>query len=186
MRRRCRAAGRFGARGIAAWSVPYAGARFGLVVRRDGHGIRSLDDLHGKRVGIVAGTVELSAKDHVIARFKSREALLDGFEAAGLDAAFLDADFAAWYLHEHPRLALVPVPDYLPRERWNMAFAVRTKDGDLLLDINRALAQLAESGELRNVYANQGVPFHPPFTSSGPHRTSGSTWQRALRMESWS
>ena len=42
-------------------------------------GIRSLADLRGKRVGIVTGTVALSEKDHKVARFKSREELLDGF-----------------------------------------------------------------------------------------------------------
>ena len=47
-----------------AWSVPYAGAQFGLVVPRDSQGVRSLADLRGKRVGIVAGTVALSEKDH--------------------------------------------------------------------------------------------------------------------------
>ncbi|MGO9922421.1 MAG: substrate-binding periplasmic protein [Isosphaeraceae bacterium] len=166
--------------GAAAWSVPYAGARFGLVVPRDGQGAHVLADLRGKRVGIVAGTVELAEKDHTIARFKSREALLDGFRAAGLDAAFLDADFAAWYLHEHPRLALRLVPEYVPRERWNMAMAVRAKDSDLLLDLNRALAQLVESGELRQIYADHGVPYHPPFTSSGPRRASADTWHRVL------
>ena len=45
------------------------------------------------------------------------------------------------------------VPEYVPRERWNMALAVRAKDAQLLVEINRALAQLAESGELRKIYA---------------------------------
>jgi polar amino acid transport system substrate-binding protein len=168
-----------GPAGIAAWSVPYAGAHFGLVVRRESQGPSTLADLRGKRVGVVAGTVELSEKDHKVARFKSREALLDGFAAAGLDAAFLDGDFAAWYLHEHSRLALKPVPEYTPRERWNMALAVRAKDGELLLEINRALARLIESGELRKVYATYGVPYHPPYTGSGPERVSANAWQRA-------
>jgi polar amino acid transport system substrate-binding protein len=168
-----------GPAGVAAWSVPYAAAQFGLIIPRDSLGISALSDLRGKRVGVVAGTVELSEKDHAVARFKSREALLDGFEAAGLDAAFLDGDFAAWYLHEHSRLALKTVPEYTPRERWNMAFAVRAKDGRLLLEINQALARLIESGELRKIYANYGVPYHPPFTGSGPERVSANAWQRA-------
>ena len=42
-----------------AWSVPYAGSQFGLVVTRDAKGIRPLTDLIDKRVGIVAGTVAL-------------------------------------------------------------------------------------------------------------------------------
>src|SRR5262249_25227019 len=47
-----------------AWSVPYAGAQFGLVVSRGAGGVRSLADLHGKRVGIVSGTVAVSEKNH--------------------------------------------------------------------------------------------------------------------------
>src|SRR5262249_27498448 len=100
-----------------AWSVPYAGAQFGLVVPGDVRGVRSLTDFHGKRVGIVAGTVVVSEQDHAVTRFKTREQILDGFRPAGLDAAFLDADFAAWYLHEHPKLGLRLVTDSVPRER---------------------------------------------------------------------
>jgi ABC-type amino acid transport substrate-binding protein len=169
-----------GPAGVAAWSVPYAGAQFGLVVPRGGKSVHSLAELSGKRIGIVAGTVDLSDKDHIIARFKSREALLDSFEAAQLDGAFLDADFAAWYLREYPRLPLRLVPEYVPREHWNMALAVRARDHALLLEINRALAQLAASGEIRKVYADQGVPYHPPFANSGPRRTSADTWRRAI------
>jgi polar amino acid transport system substrate-binding protein len=164
-------------RGVA-WSVPYAGARFGLVVPRDRPGVRSLDDLRGQRVGIVAGTVALAEKDHAVARFKTREALLDGFTDAGLDAAFLDGDFAAWYLHEHPKLPLRLVDEFVPRERWNMALAVREGDAELLVAINRALAQLAESGELRKVYDEYGVPFRPPFTASDRRAEAPDTWRR--------
>ena len=55
-----------GPKRTAAWSVPYAGAQFGLVVSNASGGIRSLADLHGKRVGIVAGTVSLSENDHEV------------------------------------------------------------------------------------------------------------------------
>jgi polar amino acid transport system substrate-binding protein len=161
-----------------AWSVPYAGGQFGLVVPRDATGVRSLADLHGKRIGIVTGTVAVSAKDHKVAGFKTREALLDGFEAARLDAAFLDADFAAWYLHEHPDLKLRFEAGFVPRERWDMAMAVRSRDGDLLVAINRTLAQLAQSGEIAKVYAGLGVPYRPPFNGEAPKSGPPNTWRR--------
>jgi ABC-type amino acid transport substrate-binding protein len=161
-----------------AWSVPYAAAQFGLVTPRDNQGIHSLADLRGKRVGIVAGTVAISDQDHTIARFPSREALLDSFSTARLDAAFLDADFAAWYLHDHPRLGLRLVPEFIPRERWNMAIAVRARDSGLLVEINRAMAQLAESGALEKIYAALGVPFRAPFAGSSTKPVLPDTWQR--------
>ncbi len=167
-----------------AWSVPYAGAQFGLVVPRAAPAVGSLADLRGKRVGIVTGTVAVAEKDHMLVRFASREALLDGFVDATLDAAFLDVDFAAWYLQEHPRLGhgLRLVAEYVPREHWNMALAVRAGDAPLLVEINRTLAQLAESGALRKIYADYGVPLRPPFTFNDGARArrpeSPNTWRR--------
>ena len=126
----------------------------------------------------MTGTVALSEKDHAVAGFKTREELLEGFGAAELDAAFLDADFAAWYLHGHPQLGLRLVTGYTPRERWNMALAVRAKDAQLLVEVNRALAQLAESGELREIYAEHGVPLRAPFTGSAAQRPTPDAWNR--------
>ena len=161
-----------------AWSVPYAGAQFALVVPRESKGVGSLADLRGKRVGIVAGTVAVSENDHSVARFSSREQLLDKFQAAGLDAAFLDADFAGWYLYEHPRLGLRLLADHVPREHWNMAFAVRAKDAQLLVEINRAIAQLGESRELERIYEHAGVPYRRPFSGTNRQQVSPDTWRR--------
>jgi polar amino acid transport system substrate-binding protein len=161
-----------------AWSVPYAGGQFGLVVPRDAPGVRSPEDLRGKRVGVVAGTVALSETNHAVVPFKTREGLLDGFRGASLDGAFLDADFAAWYLHDRPGLGLRLVTEYVPRERWNLALAVRAGDARLLVDLNRTLAQLAESGEVRKVYADHGVPFRAPFTDSARRTAAPDTWRR--------
>src|SRR5262245_33522138 len=135
-----------------AWSVPYAGSQFGLVVPRDARGVRSLADLIDKRVGIVAATVPLPENKHTVVRFQTREEVLDRFAADKLDAAFIDADFAAWHMHCHPKLDLRLVEDYVPREHWNMALAVRTENAKLLVEINKALAELAESGELKKAY----------------------------------
>jgi polar amino acid transport system substrate-binding protein len=161
-----------------AWSVPYAGALFGLVVPRGSRASGSLENFRGKQVGIVAGTVAISEKDHVVIKFKSREELLEGFAGARLDAAFVDADFAAWQLHGRPQLGLRLLADFVPRERWNMAFAVRARDSQLLVDINRALGQLAASGEVRRAYQDLGVPFHPPFSGDVGKVPARDTWRR--------
>jgi polar amino acid transport system substrate-binding protein len=147
-----------------SWSVPYAGSQFGLVVSSQAKGIGSLNDLLDKRVGLVGGTVALPESKHTLVRFRSREELLDRFAAEKLDAAFLDADFAAWYLHLNPKLDLKLVADYVPREHWNVALATRTDDAALLVEINKALAALAESGELKQAYTELGVPYRAPFT----------------------
>jgi polar amino acid transport system substrate-binding protein len=166
-----------GAKDIA-WSVPYAGSQFGLVVGKDAREVKSLVDLRGKRVGVVAGTVALSEKEYLVAHFKTREDLLEQFHKAKLDAAFLDADFASWYVHEHPKLNLQLVKDYVPREHWNMALAVRAKDAGLAVELNKALAELAESGQIRQVYADLGVAYRPPFAPNARKTTSFNSWKR--------
>jgi len=161
-----------------AWSVPYAGSQFGLVVPRQAQSIRSLADLIDKRVGIVAGTVALPDNKHTLIRFRSREEILDRFTAEKLDAAFVDADFAAWHLHANPKLNLQLVLDYVPREHWNMALAVRAQNAQLLVEINKALAELAESGDLKKAYAELGVPYRPPFTGGARRPAPVDTWKR--------
>ena len=161
-----------------AWSVPYAGSRFGLVVPREAKGVRSLTDVIGKRVGVVGGTVALPEDKYTLVRFKTRAELLDRFAADKLDAAFLDADFAAWHLHSNAKLKLRLVEDYVPREHWNMAQAVRAKDAGLLVEINKALADLAESGAIKKAYADLGVPHRAPFTGSAGRPVPIDTWKR--------
>src|SRR5262249_55864068 len=90
----------------------------------------------------------------------------------------LDADFASWHLHQNPDLGLQLVKDYVPREHWNMALAVRAKSADLLVDLNRALAEVSESGQIRKTYAAQGVVYRPPFTGTARRTTSFNSWKR--------
>lgn len=161
-----------------AWSVPYAGSQFGLVVPLDAKGIRSIVDLRDKKIGIVAGTVALDAKDHDVVRFKTREELLDQFRTMRLDAAFLDGDFAAWYLHAHPDRHLRLVEEYVPRERWNMAVAVRPSDSEMLAAINRAISKISASQQIWKLYADHGVSFHAPFPNTARRDVSYNAWKR--------
>lgn len=161
-----------------AWSTPYSGSRFGLVVHKDSHGIRSVGDLNGKRVGIVSGSVALSSEDHTAIRFKTREQILDEFVDQKLDAAFVDDDFAAWYLHEHRELPLRRVPEYVPHQRWNMAFSVRAKDKRLLADIDRALRMVLSNGQVSKVFSEQGVAYRAPFANTDGRQVAYDAWKR--------
>ena len=63
---------------------------------------------------------------------------------------------------------------------WPWPFA--PTDGALLVEINRALAQLAESGAIAKIYADYGVPLLPPFTFNDAARSrpqeAPNTWRR--------
>lgn len=161
-----------------SWSIPYSGSRFGLVVHQDTKGIRSHSDLNGKRVGIVTGSVALAAGGHSPVQFKTREELLEKFIANNLDAAFVDDDFAAWYLHNHPNLPLQRVAEYVPRERWNFGFAVRAADADLLKDVNRALTNAVANGQVSKAFSDQGVTYRAPFSESQKKPVAVNSWTR--------
>jgi ABC-type amino acid transport substrate-binding protein len=161
-----------------AWSVPYAGSRFGLVVPRESLGIRTVADLVSKRIGIVAGSVALPENKHTLIRYPAREDVLNRLAADKLDAAFVDADFAAWHLHSHPTLNLRLVEDYVPREHWNMAFAARASDDKLVVALNQAITELARSGALQRTYSEYGVSYRPPFTGTIRNSTAVDGWKR--------
>src|SRR5262249_10011358 len=95
-----------------------------------------------------------------------------------LDAAFVDDDFAAWYLHAHPGLPLARVAEYVPRERWNMGFAVRAGDGALLKELNRALTSVVLNGKVSKAFTDQGVAYRAPFTNSEAKPVAGEAWKR--------
>lgn len=161
-----------------AWSRPYAGGRFGLVVPRDRQSARSLADLRGETIGLVAGTLALPATEHRLIRFRNRRDLLDEFTAKSLDAAMLDADFASWYLSRHPELPLREASEFVPRERWNMAISLRAEDRDLLSGVNRSLVYLAGSGDIRRAYSDLGVTYRAPRDEKTDSFVAGDTWRR--------
>ena len=162
-----------------AWSTPYGGGQFGLVVPREAKGIRSFADLHGKTVGVVAGTVAPTSKDLAVIQFKTREALLSQMPGRKLDAAFVDADFAAWYLHTHPKLLLRQVAEFVPHERWNVGFAVRADEKDLLDQINQALAKILKGEKFRAAFSALGMQHRPAFKKEAPGRAATyDSWKR--------
>jgi ABC-type amino acid transport substrate-binding protein len=161
-----------------AWSIPYSSGRFGLVVHQDTKGIHTHADLHGKQIGTVTGSVAVGSQERATVPFKTREELLENFVAKGLDAAIVDDDFAAWYLHHHPELPLQRVAEYASRERWNMGFAVRSKDEALLRDVNRALTNIVQNGQVSRLYAEQGISYRAPFSDPKAKQVASNSWER--------
>ncbi|MDC0936740.1 transporter substrate-binding domain-containing protein, partial [Pirellulales bacterium] len=165
-----------------AWTTPYASGKFGLVVRGDQRGIRSLVELHGKRVGIVSGTTPVSRQDHRVVGFPSCEALLRGFEQSKLDGALVDVDFTAWYLKEHPQLKLRLVDEFVSNHRWSIGIAVREADRSLRDEISRAIDSSIQHASLRPLFARVGLVHRPPLVDAAvqPTVVKQETWQRIV------
>jgi len=165
-----------------AWAKSYAAAKFGLVVAAQERQIRSLHELRGRRVGLVRGTLRLSPKEHRVVGFSSRAALLRGFRRAELDAAFIDADFAAWYLNQHPDIKLRLVDEFVSPYRWAVGIAVRANDAGLRTELSRAVEDCVQRARFPAQFAKYGLVYRPPLVDApakGP-KASGSTWRHVV------
>ena len=162
------------------WAKSYAAAKFGLVVATPEKQIRSLHELRGRRVGIVRGTVPLSAKNHTVVGFSSRASLLRGFRQADLNAALVDADYTAWYVRQHPDLNLRLVDEFVSPYRWTIGIAVRANEATLRTELSRAVESCLQHAEFPAVFEEYGLVFRPPLVNVPRKqlKADNDAWQR--------
>ena len=135
-----------------AFSIPYYFTFLQIAVRRDNQDIQKLEDLRGK----VAGTLKQSysyfvLKDLGKVDIRSYIVEANAYEdlANGrLDGTLFDAPIALYSAGFNPEVKFVGPP--VGEIRY--AMALRKEDKALLGEINAALVQLRDSGELRRIY----------------------------------
>jgi polar amino acid transport system substrate-binding protein len=133
------------------FSLPYYITFQQIVVRTETKGINSFDDLRGKKVGTLksslAERILISAGDIIVRSYDSEVNSYTDLEFGRLDAVMIDAPVAEYYASWHPHLKLVGEP------LGEMKYAIAIKQGntELLYQINNALTELFESGELRKI-----------------------------------
>ena len=147
---------------------------------KNNQSVRSLLELRGKRVGIVAGSVPLSPRDHVVVGFPSQKALIEGFQRAELDGALVDVDFCNWYLRQHPGFGLRLVEAFVSTHRWNIGIAVRAKDASLRDELSRAINTCLQKAEFRSLFSENGLVYLPPLVERAgkPNEIIHDTWKR--------
>lgn len=123
-----------------------------LVVRRDEQTIASVDDLRGAKVGTLSGTVAqdiLTGIGGVDVRiYPGQVEPYEDLAIGRIDAVLLDLPIAAYYGKPNPKLKYTgePVGEGF------YGIAIRKGDEKLKDEIDRILARLLASGELRRIY----------------------------------
>ena len=150
--------------------APYYGAAFELI-GREGGAPTTLAAPGEKPVAVQAQTIAnfvLNARRAKMLTFFSTEEALRGVAKGEAAAALLWGPTAGWYLRNHPELGLFFVSGYEPPAvvRWNEHVATRKNDVALREAVDKALAQLGESGALRPLAERYGIPFHKPFDTT--------------------
>ena len=135
------------------FSDPYYDSLQSLLVRTDS-GIKSIDDLDGKNVGVQQGTTGESyagenAPGAQLVQYPSDGELWPAMQAGQIDAILQDQPVNLE--HEKADSAYEIVETYETNESYGFAFAKGEKDA-LLEAVNGALKELRDSGDYQKIY----------------------------------
>lgn len=140
-----------------AFTVPYYITSLQLCVRRDEFLINDLDDCHGKVVGTLkesgAYYILESLGDVDIRAYNTEVNGFDDLERGRLSATLFDAPVAQYYGRPRDGVKFVGPPI----SRIVYGFAVAEKNQPLLSQVDAALQEMKETGELRAILERWGL-----------------------------
>ncbi len=132
------------------FTEPYATSTQVIIVN-EGSDIKSKDDLENKRIGVQLGTTgDIYASDiegATVERFNKGSETVLALKQDKVDAVVIDNQPAQKFVEANDGIVILDEP--LTEEEY--AIAVNMDNTELLDDINGALAELKESGELQTI-----------------------------------
>ena len=137
-------------------TIPYYRSAQRLLIRADGTQIKSLRDLIGKRVGVVANSggaaiAETYNKNrgNAIRLFSSRDLdrMVIQLRDCQLDAMILDEPVAVWQVRNNPNFIIVGEP-LIPIR---LAAIINKDDVSLKKAVDKALAEMLQDGKLEQI-----------------------------------
>jgi polar amino acid transport system substrate-binding protein len=148
-------------------SRPYQRSGVGLAVRTDTRGIRTFDDVVGRRVGVSGRSLAamiLGRRGARLTSFGYEDEMLEAVVSGDVDAAAVSPAAAGYFMLRHPDLPLrfVHAYDAEPELRWDVAVGLRRADASFRAAIDAALDRLGADGSLGRIYSRYGVEYRPP------------------------
>jgi polar amino acid transport system substrate-binding protein len=123
-----------------------------LVVRKEEENINDVNDLKGKKVGTLSGTVAQDILEDLggvdVRIYPGQVQPYEDLAIGRIDAVLLDLPIAAFYGKPNPKLKYAGKP----MGEGLYGIAIRNEDEDLKIKIDEILAQLLASGELKKIY----------------------------------
>jgi ABC-type amino acid transport substrate-binding protein len=151
---------------VIDFSIPYYGSGETILVRKDNDEIKSLEDLKGKRTGVLAGSVTVGLLESKgvgpLAVYPDQNTIIIELNNGRIDAAYLEAPSAAWAIQNDPSLNIKVVSEYVPEERFNAGVGLRKEDEELKAKIDEAVTKIVADGKVADALNHYGVPFFPP------------------------
>jgi ABC-type amino acid transport substrate-binding protein len=157
--------------GQLAFTKPYVGLGYVLVVQGKAEGMKSVAEL--KKANIKVGVpMSTPIDDYLFTNGVPRELFLDNrrimqsMAKGELDASLVWATAIAVAHREYPNVKFRMVDGYVPEaeQRWNLNFVVRKQDKALMEFINDGISELLSNGRMKQIVESYDVPFYPPFS----------------------
>ena len=140
-----------------SFSRPYYIYTEQLVVRKDENKIKDINDLKGKKVGTLSGTVAQDILENLggvdVRIYPTQVEPYTDLAIGRIDAVLLDLPIAAFYGKPNPELKYAGEP----MGEGLYGIAIRQEDEELKVKIDEILAELLRSGELKQIYEKWGL-----------------------------
>lgn len=144
-----------------------------ILVSRAGEGIRRLDNLKGKLVGVQAmtpGDILVFERGYRRRTYLTPEETFEAVRARQVDAAVMSSSLAGWLAKKTPGVELTWVRD--PEGDFKVAVGLRKADRELKAAVDRAIQRLLDEKKIEAILARYGVPILEESALTTPRGTT--------------
>jgi len=130
-----------------------------VLVSRAGEGIRRLEDLQGKVVGVEAmtpGDILIVARGYQRRIYLTPEETFEAVRTVNVDAAVMWSSSAGWLARKTPGLDVTWIRD--PDGEFKIAIGMRKEDRELKTAVDRAIKRLVEEKKVEEILGRYGIP----------------------------
>lgn len=131
-----------------------------VLVTRAGEGIRQLDDLKGKMVGVQAmtpGDILVFQRGYSRRMYFNPEETFEAVRGRQVDAAVMSSPVAGWLAKKTSGIELSWIRD--PEGEFKVAVGLRKVDRELKAAVDRAIARLLDEKKVEAILARYGIPI---------------------------
>jgi ABC-type amino acid transport substrate-binding protein len=157
-----------------AYTHPYIGLGYVLVVQGQGAGAKTLDDLKQKNVK-VAVSMSTPMDDYLFTREVPRELFLgnrrivEALEGGNVDAAMVWLTTLAEVARDRATktdIKFSVAEGFVPLEglRWNGAFGVMERDKEFKKHLDTIIDAMIKEGRIKAIVESYGIPYYAPFS----------------------
>lgn len=131
-----------------------------VLVSRAGEGIRQLDNLKGKMVGVQAmtpGDILVFDRGYQRRTYLTPEETFEAVRTRQVDAAVMSSSVAGWLAKRTPGMELTWVRD--PEGEFKVAIGLRKTDRELKAAVDRSIQRLLNEKKIEAILARYGIPI---------------------------